>query len=289
MKRKIIGMVVLLLVATTVVSATNGLTVKENIQPKKLSVDVPVWKKRDTWTYNFHELLYKYDANGTLWYKSYHNSTLTWEVTDDTGDNYTIKWTSTNNEGRATIGKYSLKYTPFTKYMGESIIRKSDLASLREVHQEKGLVIWLIGNILPIPAQYNHFQESNWNSGYRGLPFPFYAGTPGTIPGTYQIAREKASLYWGLIALFDHPEQEVYVSPTSYNCEMANITVPAGTYNAYNVSIDLSYGLGRYHCWRYYVPEVGQQVKFYINGDWDTTGKPGTIAELELVDFNYTP
>jgi hypothetical protein len=210
-------------------------------------------------------------------------------VTSDTGDNYTLKWTSTNNEGRAIIGSYHLKFTPFTKYTGESVNRKSDLAGLSERHQQKGFAFWLIGNILPIPAQYNHLSEWNYTTGYRFLPFPLNAGTSGTIPGTYQFYRETCSLYWGLISLFDYPEKQDYISPTSYHCEMANITIPTGSYNAYNVSIDSQYGLGHYSCWRYYVPELGNQVKIYIHSDWDTLGNPGTIAELELVDFNYTP
>jgi len=261
----------------------------EMVNPTQYSVDVPVWKKGDSWTYNFHELEYKYDSNDTIWYKVYHNCTLTYKVTDATGDNYIIKATSTDNEGRVTIGKYQLKFTPFTKYLGETIIRKTDLAVLRDVQQKKGFVFWLVGNIFPFPAQYNSVREANYTSGYQALPFPLNAGTPGTIPGTNQIVQEKGALYWGLISLFDRPAQTSFISPTDYNCEMANITVPAGIYNAYNVSIELHYGMGHYTSWRYYVPEVGWQAKLHFNADYDTSGKPGIIAELELVDFNYTP
>jgi hypothetical protein len=288
MKNKIVAIVVLMLVATTVVSATN-INIKEKIQPTSSSVDVPVWKKGDSWTYDMHQLMYKYDKNGTLWYKTYHNCTYTMTVADDTGENYTMKTTSTNDEGRAIISKYQLKFTPFTKSTGDGVLRKTDLACFRETDQEKGFVFWLIGNILPIPAQYNHFVQANYTSGYRFLPFPLNAGTHGTIPGTYQIYREKASLYWGLISLFNWPEQKSYVAPTGYNCEMANITVPTGTYNAYNVSIDSQYGLGHFSSWRYYVPEVGLYAKLSFYSDWDTLGNPGTISEMELVDFNYTP
>jgi hypothetical protein len=288
MRNKIVGIVVLMLVATTVVSATN-MNVKEKIQPTSSSVDVPVWQKEDSWTYNYHWVNYKYDSNGTLWYTLNYNCTMTSVVTDDTGDNYTMKETSTNIDGRATIGKYQLKFTPFTKKTNDVIFQKIDLGCFSEIQQEKGLVFWLIGNILPFPAQYQHIFEYSDTPAYRFLPFPLNAGTNGTIPGGSQIWREKASLYWGLISLFDWPEKTNTYGGTHYHCEMANITVPAGTYNAYNVSIDLSYGLGRYHVWRYYVPEVGNQAKLYFSSDWDNTGKPGTIVEFELVSTTYTP
>jgi hypothetical protein len=288
MKNKIVGIVVLMLVATTVVSATN-INVKEKIQPTSSSVDVPVWTKGDSWTYESHMIRYKYDSNGTLWYTLYHNCTSTFTVTDDVGDNYTMKMTSTNNTGRVTIGSFRLKFTPFTKLSGEWIFRKTDLACLRESEQEKGFAFWLIGNILPIPTQYMHTIEWINTPAWVYLPFPMTAGTPGTIPGYSFTYQEKCYLYWGLVKLFDWPVQSYTDSPHGYNCEMANITVPAGTYDAYNVSVEFSYGLGHYTSWRYYVPEVGFYAKIYTNADWDTSGNPGTIYEDELVSFNYTP
>jgi len=289
MKGKIIGIVVLMLVTTTVVSATN-INVKEKIQPKSSSVDVPVWQKGDSWTYNYHEIKYRYDTNGTLWYTCYFNNTETLTVTDDTGSNYTVKWTSINNEGRATIGKIRLKFTPFTKFSGELIVRKTDLAALRESDQEKGFAFWLIGNIgFPIPTQYLHFREWIYTPAWVTLPFPMTAGASGTFPGLSYTYQEKCYLYWGLFKLFDWPAQSYTNSPIGYHCEMANITTPAGNFNAYNVSVETTYGLGHYFCWRYYVPEVGNLAKIYFSSDWDTNGNPGTIFGSELVSTTYTP
>jgi hypothetical protein len=289
MKRKIVGIVVLMLVATTVVSATNNINVKEKIRPTTSSVDVPVWKKGDSWTYNFHEIIYKYTTNGTLWFTLYHNCTMINTITDDTGDTYTMKMTSTNNEGKTIISSYRLKFTPFTKLSGEWVYRKTDLACTLESDQEKGFAFWLIGNILPIPTQYTHTREWIMTPGWAFLPFPLTAGTAGTIPGYHLTYQEKCSLYWGLVKLFDGPATNYTQSPVPYHCEMANITVPASTYSAYNVSVELSFGFGHYSSWQYYVPEVGNTAKTYINGDWDTSGKPGTIYELELVSTTYTP
>ena len=289
MKRKIVGIVIFMLVATTVVSATNN-TMKENNQPTSYSVDVPVWQKGDSWTYETHLTRYKYNQNGTLWYTLYHNYTSTLTITDDSGDNYTMKMTSKKNTGRATIGSFKLKFTPFTKLSGEWVIRKTDLAILRQTEQEKGFAFWLYGNIgFPILTQYTRTTEWINTPAWIYLPFPMTAGTPGTIPGYSFTYQEKCYLYWGLVKLFDWPVQNYTDSSHGYNCEMANITVPADTYDAYNVSVEYSYGLGRYTSWRYYVPDVGFVVKTYTNADWDTSGKPGMIYEDELVSFNYTP
>lgn len=289
MKYKIISICICMLVASTVVSATN-INRKEKIQPLSFTVDVPVWEKGDSWTYTFQHTNYKYTSNGTLWGKFNYNCTLIQTVTDDSGDNYTVTWTATDFEGRATFGSVNLKFTPFTKYTGEFIFRKTDLGCYRESHQLKGLVFWLIGTVgFPFPAQYMHTREWIYETAGEYLPFPMTAGTNGTFPGFQYSYQEKCSLYWGIVSLFNIPVTNSSSVPTNYHCEMENITVPKGTYNAYNVSVDLTYGLGQHHTWRYYVPEVGNTVKVYINADHDDSGKPGTIYKSELVDFNYTP
>jgi hypothetical protein len=288
MKKKIIGIVVLMLLVTTVVSATN-VNVKEQSQPTSVGVDVPVWEVGDTWVYNQRAIEYRYTQNGTLWFLLYRNATLTHEVTDDTGDNYTLKITSKNIEGSLTIGSFRLKFTPFTKLTCEMIFRKTDLADFHESWQEKGLVFWLLGKIgIPIPAQYKRTWEYAWD-GAIILPFPLIAGTNGTLPGYSYTGQSKCSMYWGLITLFDHPVTSYSAAPQHYHCEMADITVPAGNYSAYNVSVDQLYGAGHSHTWRYYVPEVGFFGKQYFDIDYDTSGKPYSHYEVELVSTTYTP
>jgi hypothetical protein len=288
MKKEIVGIVILMLVTTTVVSATN-IAVKENNQPTSVGVDVPVWEIGDTWIYNQRAIEYRYTQNGTVWFLLYRNATLTWEVKDDTGDNYTMKITSKNIEGSITIGSIRLKFTPLTKFTFEIIFRKTDLAELHESWQEKGLVFWLLGKIgIPIPAQYKRTWEYAFDGGII-LPFPLIAGTNGTLPEYSYTAQSKCSLYWGLITLFDHPVTSYSAPPELYHCEMADITVPAGNFSAYNVSVDQIYGAGHSHVWRYYVPEVGFLAKNYIDSDWDISGKPYSHYELELVSTTYTP
>jgi hypothetical protein len=150
-------------------------------------------------------------------------------------------------------------------------------------------VVWLIGNIgIPIPATYKRTWGSVYTPGAIILPFPLTAGTQGTLPGYSYTYEETCSLYW-LIKLIDNPVDSFTATSQQYHCEMANITVPAGNYNAYNVSVDLQFGAGHLHSWRYYVPEVGFMGKQYGDWDYDTSGKPAAHYEWELVDFNYTP
>jgi len=288
MRNKIVGIVVLMLVATAVVSATN-INVKEKIQSTSVGVDVPLWEIGDKWEYNIRSNEYRYTQNGTLWGVWYNNCTVTIEVTADTGDNYTTKMTSKNMEGRITLGSFRLKFTPFTKHTWEMIFRKTDLAVRSQFFQEKGLVFWLIGNIgIPIPALYKRTWGSVYTPAAVILPFPLTAGTNGTLPGYSYTYEEKCSLFW-LITLIDNPVDSFTATAEHYHCEMANITVPAGAYNAYNVSVDLQYGAGRSHMWRYYVPEVGFFGKQYADIDYDTSGKPYAHYEWELVSTTYTP
>ena len=288
MKNKIVGIVILMLVATTVVSATN-INVKEKIQPTSVGVDVPVWVVGDSWTYDNRLTQYRYLSNGTLSFKLFENYTETIAVTDASGDNYTVKVTGKNIEGSLVNGSYRLKFTGFMKETGELVLRKTDLACLSESYTTKGLAFWLIGKIgFPIPAQLTFFQKYRTPSGYRFLPFPLIAGTNGTIPPATQTFQEKWSLYWGFIKLVQI-NQTYTAGNLHYHCEMANITVPAGTYNAYNISIDRHYGSGDWHGWRYYVEDVGMQTKIHWDVDWDTSGKPGYILEYNLVSTTYTP
>ncbi len=252
------------------------------------SVDVPMWEIGDSWTYNIRSNEYSYTQNGTLWGVWYNNCTATIEVIDDTGDNYTMKMTSKNIEGMITLGSFRLKFTPFTKFTWDMIFRKTDLADCSQFFQEKGLVFWLIGNIgIPIPAAYKRTWGSVYTPGAIILPFPLTAGTQGTLPGYSYTYEETCSLYW-LIKLINNPVDSFTATQQQYHCEMANITVPAGTYDAYNISVDLQYGAGHSHSWRYYVPEVGFFGKQYADIDNDNSGKPYAHYEWELISTTYT-
>jgi len=253
--KKIIGIFVfMLMIATAIVSAT---TVKEiNIETTSNEVDVPVWKVGDTWTYNEHynEIAYRDDGTpGLIWY---HNCT----------SNYTL-----------------------TKLTQELEHRKTDLAYMRWFHQEKGFVFWLLGRIgFPIPAHFSLATEASFSPANELIPFPLTAGKNGTFPSFTITGHSKVSLYFGLIKLSDS-DFSYDVPAQDYMCEMANITVPAGTYEAYNVSTDFYFGSAHNYSYDYYVPEVGYFVKLLSHNDWDDSGKPALNYHHELISTTFKP
>ncbi len=287
MKKKLVGILVcMLMITTAIVSAT---TVKEeNIETTSSEVDVPVWKVGDSWTYNERYNQFGYREDGSLGLVWYLNCTSTISVVDDTGDTYTLKLKAKDIEGRLNVGPYRLKYTLFTKLTQELVHRKTDLAFVSVFYKERGLVLWLIGKIgIPIPAYYKDVEESSYTPANEIIPFPLTAGTNGTFSSFTSTGSIKMSLYFRLIKLvwgewsdFENPARD-------YTCEMANITVPAGNYDAYNISKDM--GSAQNFSYLYYVPEIGFYAKYSSHLELDDSGKPVANYEHELVSTTYTP
>ena len=291
MKKKILGIFVCTLLIATMAIPISALNKEHipNIEPISKDADVPVWEVGDSWTYNEHYNEFQYKSDGTLALAWYHNCTSTYTVTDTTGDSYTVKLTSKNNEGSLIVGPFRLKYTPFTKLTQELEHRKTDLAYMRIFHQEKGFVFWLLGKIgFPIPAYYSVVVEASYAPAHELTPFPLTAGKTGTFPSYTSTGHQKMSLYFGLIKLSDS-DFSYSVPAQDYVCEMANITVPAGPYEAYNVSTDVYFGSAHNFSYNYYAPEVGYSVKYSAHNDWDDSGKPALNYEHELVSTTYTP
>lgn len=289
MKTKIIGILVCMLLIATMAMPISALNKTYEIEPEPISneEDVPVWEVGDSWTYNEHYNEFAYLDDGTPDLVWYHNCTSTYTITDDTGDTYTVKLTSENNEGSLIIGRFRLKYTPLTKLTQELEHRKTDLAYNRIFHQERGLVFWLIGKIgIPIPAYYSVATEASYAPAQELTPFPLTAGKTGTFPSYTSTGHQKMSLYFGLIKLSDS-DFSYNVPAHDYICEMASITVPAGIYDAYNISTDM--GSAQNFSYSYYVPEVGYIAKFSTHLELDGSGKPVMNYEHELVSTTYTP
>ena len=97
----------------------------------------------------------------------------------------------------------------------------------------------------------------------------------------------KMSLYFGLIKLIDGDWSDFEYPARDYICEMASITVPAGTYDAYNISRDM--GSAQNFSYTYYVPEVGFHAKYFAHSELDDSGKPVMNCKHELVSTTYTP
>jgi hypothetical protein len=224
-----------------------------------------------------------------MFFHWFHNCTNTYTVTSDTGDSYTLTVTSKDDEGGLIYDPFRLKFTSSMKITEEIQCRKTDLGYVHMIHQEKGAAIWLLGNMLPIPTQYYDIWEVSLTPAYVYLPFPFTAGTNGVIPGFSESGHEKMGLYWGLIKFMDADFSYDIEPFFSYNCEMANIMVPAGTYDTYNVSTDVYSGSLHNYSRFYYAPEVGFFVKKIEHSDDGDTGKLSYEERWELVSTTYKP
>lgn len=291
MRKVIVFFIMMLFIATTILpvlgminNENEDIKIKTNMSNDP--VEVPVWELGDSWTFNE-----KYCSIGFN-FAWYHNCTIVCTVIDTTGDSYTLEWISENDEGSFSIdGFCRLKFSPFTKFVQEMQYRKTDLAHERTAWQEKGLVFWLIGNInLPIPAHYSDVFEETYTPAQEWLPSPITAGTTGTFPGYSFSGNEKSSIYWGIFKIIDS-DYSGNMLASGYNCEMATITVPAGTYDAYNISEE-----GNFHesyeeyyttTWSYFVPQVGYVAKQYHHIDFDSSGQYFHEYKAELVSTTY--
>jgi len=287
-KKNTIGLLILMMITIPVISIKPILG-RETIQTSANRADVPLWMIGDSWTYEEHWGEFTYYPDGSFYFRCYQNSTITYTVTNTTGDTYTVKMTSKNIQGSFAIGVFRWTLTPFIKYRRELQIQKTDLAEVHRTYESKGPVSLFVGRMhFPIPAQFQVFEKEIFTPPMTLMPFPLIARTNGTLPLIDHTGYCKLSLYWGFLPLLIQPGFWYCTGPTTYTCEMATIEVPAGTYDAYNVTIH-NEGGGKHDYWRsYYVPQIGNFAKRSIHMNWHGTEKPYCIQEIELVSTTYT-
>ncbi|MFW9951960.1 MAG: hypothetical protein ACFFKA_17720 [Candidatus Thorarchaeota archaeon] len=282
------GLLIVLLIYSaffTGVSATPDI-INGKIQSAPMRADVPIWEVGHSVTYNEQYINRAYSADGTITWLWYHNCTATYTVTDTRSDIYKIKMTSTNNEGSSLIGPFQVKFTPFTKISAEFLQRKTDLAYIRETYREKGLAFLLVGKLeLPIPMQF----RTEWGGDYKPistiLPFPLIEGTQDKMPNYAIDGHMKMSLFRGRFNAVD--EDYLFQSgEQNYTIEMEKVTVPAGTFNTFNVSIESTYGLGNITTWSYYSPDIRWLAKQNIVME-DENGRPAWYYKCELISKSF--
>jgi hypothetical protein len=285
MKKKIVGILVItLLITTTIVSATR-ITIEENTSSIYNDGDVPIWEVGDSWTYNVQEYQYRYNPDGTVNALLNHNYTSIFTVIEEKEDSYIGETTSENIDGSFNC-KYQLTFTPFTKISARIEFKKSDLSIISSTFQIKGLVKWYLPSIgISIPAFYSDTYERSFSPSLTYLPFPLSEGKTGIAPGGTLTGSEKMKIYFGIIKLVD-AEFTIEYPETEYQCEIATITIPAGTYEAYNVSTDEG---AHNYSYSYYVPELGEIVKESYYYEYGETGKPYSYYESELISTTYKP
>jgi hypothetical protein len=213
---------------------------------------------------------------------------MTYTVTAVSADNYTLQITEKNMSGKFYYGPYKFIFTKFMKMTEKDYLQKTNLAEISFNAEFKGPIFWLISKLnFPLPAQLSVSTLTHNNQPNILMPFPLVAGTNGTLNNVHSTSSQKCTLYWGHKVVYN-VSGPGDTGPRKYTVEMDNITVPAGTYNAYNVSVNYD----PRHYWRsYYVPEVGNYAKRYIYLNWGSTAtpKPYDIEEYDLISTTYTP
>ena len=262
----------------------------ETTQTAENGAEAPVWMVGDSWTYEEQWSKFTYYPDGSLYFRFFQNCTITYTVTATEGDCCSVKMTSQNLQGSIALGRFHWTLSPSITYTRELQLRKTDLAEQSRTYDSKGSMLLFIGRIpIPIPAQFQVSEEELFSPPMTLLPFPLIPKTRGLLPLINHTGYYRLSLYWGLLPLLNKPEYWYCTGPCNYSCEMEMITVPAGTYDAYNVSVSLV-EKGTHDCWRsYYATEVGNVVKRSMYLDWHGTEKPYCVQEINLVSTTYSP
>ena len=292
MRRKIIGMLVCTLLITIVAIPAIAINPysKTNTQQISPDAEVPTWEVGDSWTYDTH-IYVAASPNVTDDMVVDAFGELTFEVVDDTGDNYILEGTMKPLSGTVDIpGNTGFKATKFTAYNANLWMRKTDLAIVQYESTMKGILLLTFRSIpLPIPIQMQEYRMTGFKPAWNILPFPLFDGKTGDYLNSTLLSYWDTSMFWGLIPISKGISDHGWVGGASYNVKLDNITVEAGTYDVYNVSCIVDFGTDA-HDWYFsnYAEEVGNIVKGDYNIDY-ANGNTYYLINLELISTTYTP
>ncbi len=281
MKKKIIGIVVCILIVSTIGIPVTALTDRHDIRATSYDVDVPIWKKGDEWTYNFIESAIDYYP---LTYSL--SGVITYKVVEDSGDSYILE-ASTRPKGAFDLGNIGLKTTKLTTLSIKLQMRKVDLGleSFKEIL--KGIFLVTIGPVtLPIPLQAAGNLDVEFDPPWNIMPFPLYDGKFGNLSGTEFVQTNYTmKLFWGLITALGPVNTNWPITAVPYTCSAEQITVEARTFDVFNVSAEWIDGSKFVS---YYSEEVGNVAKEVIYIPYGGGGVRYSLI-LELKDWKYTP
>ncbi|MCK4415536.1 MAG: hypothetical protein KAU84_00130 [Thermoplasmatales archaeon] len=291
MKKKLLGIFVCMLLIATMaipISALNDFNKSNTLDvanvPKTTSTDadVPVWETGDSWTYEI-EMTSRTDPNETMKYTL--SGDLVFTVVDDTGDHYTLEGIGESISIVGNIGKLGLKSSRIITFNTDLVVRKSDLGVSSYYYMFKGIAFITLGIIIiPFPIQVQVYRNSEFTPERPLLPFPLFDGKNGTFNSVTLKEDWATTMFWGLITA-DEGNGSGHTVTSDYICTAEQITVPAGTYEVYNVT---TYEHGNY-ARLYYNTTVGNTVKFSNKQVHDEWHDWWLIQEFKLKSTTYTP
>ena len=280
MKKKIligsiIAVVILILVSFSMIivadTTSNSLENKEinKQQPtiNQLSDDVPTWIVGDSWTYtieefnvNFNEGGQKIEMNGSI-----NDFTLT--VSDTSSDDYIVDFTGGINANykisiSSTSNSITLEGTIKEKYVkltGQIIFGKSDLQIKDASAEIRGITAVKINSMrIALPLPFKVTMNSNLNTAFPLFDFPLFIDKYWDLPHIIASMNVEAGGPFGFIKIPISASIELPAVPFAFHCHsLEEITVEAGTYTAYRISISGLEGSMDY----YYASSAGNLVK----------------------------
>jgi hypothetical protein len=258
----------------------SALNKEYNYNSKPISADVPVWEVGDSWTY---EMLYALRDPVNFSMGANLTCEITWTVEDDSGENYILKGKGKSISMIGWVGSTGMVNTRFVTVKPEMRVGKADLGIKSFNYSAKGYVFIKMGKIvIPLPIHVKTYRNSKFTPHKQILPFPLTDGKNGTFDSVDFEEEWATTMFWGLVEL-ENRNNSYPMGEQNYICKEEKITVPAGTFDTYNVTTTTHYQLIRNH----YNSTVGNIISLYTkhlsNGTW------WLIMDFKLLSTTYTP
>ena len=336
MKTKLIGILICLMLLTTLLAVAKPLQTIENKSSTETissayDADVPVWEVGDYWTYQIDNISLLYEQEGKLINIYLTIADLPLTVISTTGEFYTLEF-QTTALGMAKIntdlgdGPVNITITfSNLEVSGNVLIEKSTLgikeisAAFSKAKFTVNIInqpyITLPGFLQRISAKITMNMTTTFATPFSLLTFPLSTGIFWNSTATNFTLNGKIQSLWlnllnflnnigkllgneflppevsALLPIIDIKEAlttfgpgnvfQIPAIPYAFIClNTQNITVPAGAYEAYNITL-----IGEMaHC--YYAPTAGNVIK--ITGDLGELIPYITNINMELLSTNYS-
>ena len=273
-KSIIISALLLLISFSMIVVADTTSNILENKEINKqqptinqLSDDVPTWIVGDSWTYtieefnvNFNEGGQKIEMNGSI-----NDFTLT--VSDTSSDDYIVDFTGGINANyKISISFMSNSITlegtikeKYVKLTGQIIFGKSDLQIKDASAKIRGITAVKINSMrIALPLPFKVTMNSILNTAFPLFDFPLFIDKYWDLPHIIASMNVEAGGPFGFIKIPISASIELPAAPFAFHCHsLEEITVEAGTYTAYRISVGGLEGSMDY----YYASSAGNLVK----------------------------
>jgi hypothetical protein len=282
--------------APNIISQVNSDKSTKNTDTANFDDDVPVWEVGDSWTYTLNPLSFELNQSGSFVSLNISMTDLFVDVVEATDDSYTLKISGSitgsfnfdDGAGTQIAGVFLL-----TRIISGSIqLRKADIALLEAHIIIRGIALLIehpfpINMRIPIPLTLtvNVLQ----NAPRPLIDFPLFDGKENILnESSVSVDFKLESIVLRILNIFfpDIPaeiffEQTVNTPMLAYSAIIENVTVPAGTFSAYNI-LFFEGMLGDL----YYAPTAGSIVK--AEAGLDMEDQFNAYFKCELKSYNYS-